>query len=262
MSEKLSEKHPRYNSLSARYLLEDAQKKGLLAGTAMIAHGRGEAFDYLIGEATTPSALVATKYAATLLYSAKKPIISLNGNTAILCGDSLIRCAAIIGCAIEVNIFYRTNERITKLTNLLREKKKEISKENSDIKNWSEKVDAVEILGENADCKIENLQGPRSKCCCDGIHSADVVFVPLEDGDRCEALVGMAKNVIVVDLNPLSRSAQMANVTIVDEITRVGKNLFEALVNQDKLQDTTSWNNMKNINRSLLWINESVCLSL
>ena len=33
------------------------------------------------------------------------------------------------------------------------------------------------------------------------------ILVPLEDGDRCEALVNMGKTVVVIDLNPLSRSA-------------------------------------------------------
>ena len=60
-----------------------------------------------------------------------------------------------------------------------------------------------------------------------GIGESDVVFVPLEDGDRCEALRKMGKFVIVVDLNPLSRSAQKASLTIIDEITRVGNNLVE-----------------------------------
>ncbi len=49
--------------------------------------------------------------------------------------------------------------------------------------------------------------------------------MPLEDGDRCEALVKMGKRVIVVDLNPLSRSAQMATVTIVDNIVRAVPNM-------------------------------------
>ncbi len=256
MSEKLNKKHPRYDSLSARYSLEDAQKNGLLAGTAMIAHGRGEAFDYLIGEQSISSALNATRYAAKLLSSANKPIISVNGNTAVLCGDYLIRCAAIIGCAIEINIFYRTNERITQLTNLLKNKKKVIAKENINIENWAKKVEGVKILGENAKCKILNLEGPRSNCCCEGIYDSDVIFVPLEDGDRCEALVQMGKCVIVVDLNPLSRSAQMANVTIVDDIARVGKNLFESLLSQNDLQDIGPWDNIENINESLRWINE------
>ena len=42
--------HPRYASLLMRHRLEVAAERGMLAGSAMIAHGRGEAFDYLLGE--------------------------------------------------------------------------------------------------------------------------------------------------------------------------------------------------------------------
>ena len=49
---------------------------------------------------------------------------------------------------------------------------------------------------------------------------ADVVLVPLEDGDRAEALVKMGKKIIAIDLNPLSRTARVAQITIVDNITR------------------------------------------
>ncbi len=58
-----------------------------------------------------------------------------------------------------------------------------------------------------------------------GIFQADAVFVPLEDGDRAGALVQSGKTVLSVDLNPLSRTAQMSTVTIVDELTRVMKNV-------------------------------------
>lgn len=68
--------HPRYQSLILRHRLEEAEKKGMLAGSAMIAHGRGEAFDYLLGEQTIPSALRATQHALSLLLSGK-PLISL-----------------------------------------------------------------------------------------------------------------------------------------------------------------------------------------
>ncbi len=53
-----------------------------------------------------------------------------------------------------------------------------------------------------------------------------MILVPLEDGDRCEALVAMGKTVIVIDLNPLSRSAKMGTITIVDELTRVAENML------------------------------------
>ena len=45
--------HPRYESLVLRDKIVKASEKGYLADSAMIAHGRGEAFDYLIGEKTT-----------------------------------------------------------------------------------------------------------------------------------------------------------------------------------------------------------------
>jgi 4-phosphopantoate--beta-alanine ligase len=44
--------------------------------------------------------------------------------------------------------------------------------------------------------------------------------VPLEDGDRCQALRNMGKTVIVVDLNPLSRTAKSASVSITDNVRR------------------------------------------
>ena len=68
--------------------------------------------------------------------------------------------------------------------------------------------------------KINFLESNRRYVNKTGIYGADVVFVPLEDGDRTEALIKNGKKVIVVDLNPLSRSAQKSTITIVDNITR------------------------------------------
>ena len=45
-------------------------------------------------------------------------------------------------------------------------------------------------------------------------------MVPLEDGDRTKALRKAGKIVITFDLNPLSRTAETANITIVDNVTR------------------------------------------
>ena len=58
-----------------------------------------------------------------------------------------------------------------------------------------------------------------------GILISDVIFVPLEDGDRCQALIKNGKKVITIDLNPLSRTAKTATVTIVDNIIRATKEL-------------------------------------
>jgi 4-phosphopantoate--beta-alanine ligase len=62
----------------------------------------------------------------------------------------------------------------------------------------------------------------------------------LEDGDRCEALVALGKQVLVIDLNPLSRTSRMAHVTIVDEVSRAMTELCSALVEEPKI---SQWDN-------------------
>ena len=85
------------------------------------------------------------------------------------------------------------------------------------------------------------MDGPRSVCCSEGIGGADSVLVPLEDGDRCEALVKMGKQVLVIDLNPLSRTAMTATVTVVDEVSRAASILLSEVVAGDALP--TDWDN-------------------
>jgi len=191
--------HPRYKSLLARERLVDASD--IVAKQGLIAHGRGEAFDYLLGEQTCLPALSAIKAAASTLIKAKNPVISVNGNVVALAAREVARLSKVSGAKVEINLFHRTPERIAGLTKIM------------------EKV-GIDALGENANDKIPGLSSERAKCCSDGIGSADVVLVPLEDGDRCEALVKMGKKVITIDLNPLSRTAQTAHITIVDELTR------------------------------------------
>ena len=205
--------HPRYQSLLLRHRLEEAEKQGMLAGSAMIAHGRGEAYDYLLGEQTIPSAHEATLHALRALKNAEHPIISLNGNAVALAGEQLLALAQQLKCPVEINIFYRTPERMSALLERLETIKKERSLD-------------VEILGASPNARIPGLEGPRAKCTKEGIIDSDVILVPLEDGDRCEALVAMGKTVIVIDLNPLSRSAKMGTITIVDELTRVAENML------------------------------------
>ena len=191
--------HPRYKSLLAREKLVDASE--FVAKQGLIAHSRGEAFDYLLGEQTCLPALSAIKAASSALIEAKNPVISVNGNVVALAAREVARLSEISGAKVEVNLFHRTPERVAGLTKMMK------------------KV-GIDDLGVNADDKIPGLSSERAKCCSDGIGSADVVLVPLEDGDRCEALVKMGKKVITIDLNPLSRTAQTAHITIVDELTR------------------------------------------
>lgn len=230
--------HPRYTSLLMRQRLELAAKKGMLADSALIAHGRGEAFDYLLGEATIPPAMDATREVAARLIGANKPIISLNGNAVALAGKELLQIANLLNCPVEVNIFYRTEERMKALISELEEIKMQLELN-------------VEILGSEPNARIPNLEGPRAKCCEEGIIQSDAILVPLEDGDRCEALVAMGKDVLVIDLNPLSRTAKMASVTIVDELSRVAVNLLKLIPENPSISE---WNNDDNLQSSLTYI--------
>jgi 4-phosphopantoate--beta-alanine ligase len=191
--------HPRYKSLLAREKLVKASD--LVAKQGLIAHGRGEAFDYLLGEQTCLPALSSIKAACSAILSAKNPVISVNGNVVALAAREVARLAKVSGAKVEVNLFHRTPERVAGLIKMMK-----------DV--------GIDALGKNADALIPELSSERAKCCSDGIGSADVVIVPLEDGDRCQALVDMGKQVITIDLNPLSRTAQTAHITIVDELTR------------------------------------------
>ena len=238
--------HPRRDSLLSRQKIVDAQNKGLLADSALIAHGRGEAFDYLLGECTIPSARRAEEESVNRLAAARCPVISLNGNSTVLAGRDAVKLAALVGCKIEINIFYRTDSRVNLLSKTLNLIKNEVASEKpsdeitSEI--WSQMVANVEILGTRPDAQIPGLEGQRAKCCSRGMHIADTVLVPLEDGDRCEALIQMGKQVIVVDLNPLSRSARFANVTIVDNVSRAFKEMVKIALEKPASPDTT-WDN-------------------
>tara|TARA_B100001559_G_C16476612_1_gene611684 strand:+ start:801 stop:1550 length:750 start_codon:yes stop_codon:yes gene_type:complete len=223
--------HPRYASLLMRHRLEVAAEKGMLAGSAMIAHGRGEAFDYLLGERTTTSALQATRQALATLQAAKKPVLSINGNVAALACDEMLRLANALSCAVEVNIFYRTPERMKAILDHMNERKHVLGLE-------------VPVLGHAPDARIPGLKGPRAACHRDGILESDAILVPLEDGDRCQALVAMGKEVIVIDLNPLSRSAQQATITIVDELSRALGNMLDFTASEGTLEVDSDYNHI------------------
>jgi len=248
----ISESHPRRKSLIARQIIVDATKQGLLADSAMIAHGRGEAFDYLLGEKTSEIAKLSIKEAAARLIAAKHPVISVNGNTAVLAGKSLIRVAAVLKCPIEINIYYRTEKRMKLLYDFLELQRMDVSKEENPMDwsgDWETAVRDVKILGKEEDGSIDGLEGPRAICSAEGIEKADVILVPLEDGDRCEVLVSLGKGVLVVDLNPLSRSAKMATVTIVDEVSRMADLLLEYIIINSS--DITEWDNDLALEESL-----------
>ena len=220
--------HPRYKSLLAREKLVEASD--VVAKQGLIAHGRGEAFDYLLGEQTCLPALGAIKAASSAILAAKNPVISVNGNVVALAAREVARLSEVSGAKVEINLFHRTPNRIAALTKMMK------------------KV-GIDALGKNADDLIPGLSSERAKCCSDGIGSADVVLVPLEDGDRCEALVNMGKKVITIDLNPLSRTAQTAHITIVDELTRCLPLLTDKISNGTNVEAFDNDENLKDVLR-------------
>lgn len=200
----VSERHPRAGSIRIREQLAKHVETGVVALAGLIAHGRGEAFDYILGERTSPSAMQAITTAAVALILAERPVISVNGNVAALCAEDLVKLSKASGAKLEVNLYHRLPGREAAIERLLRE------------------AGAEEVLGigEASSTQIEEVNSDRRRVDPRGILSADAVFVPLEDGDRTEALRRMYKTVIAVDLNPLSRTAQLASITIVDNIVR------------------------------------------
>jgi 4-phosphopantoate--beta-alanine ligase len=193
----------------ARERVTEGVKRGYTSSQGLIAQGRGECFDYLLGERTVPSAEGATRAAAALLLLAERPALSVNGNVAALVAEEMVALANELRIPLEVNLFHRSEERVKKIADLLRKK------------------GAKEVLGEHPDASVPGLEHARSLATRGGIFDADVVLIPLEDGDRCEALVAMGKKVIAIDLNPLSRTARKATVSIVDNILRAVPNLTE-----------------------------------
>jgi len=231
--------HPRYLSLQIREKLVDGFNNNLVAKEGLLAHGRGEAFDYLIGEKTTKSTKNAIKAAAYMLNHAQNSVISVNGNFVALCPKEIIQLAKITDSKIEVNLFYSSEKR-----------KKAISK-------VLKKSGAKEILGmdKKHSTKLKGIDSARRIVDKNGIFSADVVLIPLEDGDRTIALKKAKKRIITFDLNPLSRTAQTADVTIVDNVTRAMKLL---VTESKKSRKQITFDNKKNLKSAILEIRKNL----
>lgn len=208
----LSRSHPRYASLRVRAHLADLTRAGLVAPEGLIAHGRGEAFDYLLGERTSPSARNAERCAADWLRSSRHPVFSVNGNVAALAAREIARLArACPGLSVEVNLFHRTPARAKAVSRVLKA------------------AGVREVLGIRPTARIPGLPSDRALVDRRGILVADLCVVPLEDGDRTEALRALGKKVVSIDLNPLSRTSQTADLPIVDELRRALTHVTEDL---------------------------------
>ena len=140
---------------------------------------------------------------------------------------------------IEVNLFYSSEKRKKAISKILK------------------KSGAKQILGmdKKQSAKLKGIDSARRIVDKNGIFSADVVLVPLEDGVRTIALKKAKKKVITFDLNPLSRTAQTADVTIVDNVTRAMK----LLVSESKKSGRkVTFDNKKNLKSSILEIRKNL----
>ena len=231
--------HPRYLSLTLRDTIVAGVEQGITSVHGLIAHGRGEAFDYLIGETTQPFAIEAIHAAAAMLYLAEHPVISVNGNVAALVPDGLVELGRVLNAPLEVNIFHTETGREQRIReHLLKHKARlETSPAGMGVEG------APDVLMPTTEAQLSYIDSNRKFVHPDGIFKADVVFVPLEDGDRCEALRKMGKAVVTVDLNPMSRTAKQASITIVDNVVRALPLLCEEIRN---FSDPSAQDTLKN----------------
>jgi 4-phosphopantoate--beta-alanine ligase len=231
--------HPRYLSLYYRDLLSSGVKMGITSLQGLTAHGRGEAFDYLLGEKTQNFAVTAICESARILVLSKHPVISVNGNTAVLVPKELIKLSRVLAAPLEINLFHKSKIREIK------------------IRNFLVNLGADNILLPDKGL-ITRLTSNRKIISEKGQKIADTILVPLEDGDRTEYLKKMGKKVITIDLNPLSRTARYADITIVDNIVRTLPLLIkeiQRLKKNEELLLKTDYNNHEVLQKALLFIN-------
>jgi 4-phosphopantoate--beta-alanine ligase len=238
--------HPRYESLKYRHKIIEGMKSLVVAEAGLIAHGRGECFDYILGEKTTEVAKKAIKAAVAALLLAKQPVISVNGNVAALIPKELVMLSKDIGVPLEINLFYQKKGRIEAIKKLL------------------QKAGATEIYGTNPKKMVELSGLESNRRMVELIAQADVVMVPLEDGDRTEALIKLNKKVIAIDLNPLSRTSLWADITIINNIVRTIPQMVKIAKKLKNLNDieleniVKSFDNKRNIQESLNQIIEYI----
>lgn len=211
--------HPRYHSLMYREKIIEGLHTKVVTEAGLFAHGRGESLDYFIGEKTEAFAIEAAEAAVAALLLAERPVISVNGNVAALAPAETVALSQATNTPLEVNLFYRAPGREEAIEAVLKQ----------------HGAQSVLGVGAAASGTIPEIDHGRRRVDPNGILIADVVLVPLEDGDRTEALVKMGKTVITVDLNPLSRTAQKSQITIVDNIVRALPVMVEAAGRLKKL---------------------------
>ena len=162
---------------------------------------------------------------------------------AALAPEGLIELGQVLNAPLEVNIFHTETGREQK------------------IREYLLKHGASDVLMPTTEAQLSYIDSNRKFVHPEGIFKADVVFVPLEDGDRCEALQKMGKNVVTVDLNPISRTAKQASITIVDNVVRTLPLLCEEIQNlsasDTEVPTLNDYNNAAVLQKALQHISRS-----
>jgi len=74
-----------------------------------------------------------------MLLVAERPALSVNGNVAALVPGEMVELASILRAPLEVNLFHRSEERVKRIADLLRE------------------LGATQVLGERPDAIVPGL---------------------------------------------------------------------------------------------------------
>ena len=179
-------------------------KLGITGVNGLMAEGRGEAFGLLMGKDISPPTMTSIKAAVASLILSKHPVISVNGNTAAIVPKDLVLLSKELNVPLEVNLFYRTEERVGRIVEHLK------------------KNGALVVLGERKkSIRLAEIDHARGIVDERGIYGADTVLLALEDGDRTKKLKDMGKTTIAIELNPFSRTARDASITIIDNVVSV-----------------------------------------
>ncbi len=159
----------------------------------------------------------------------------------MLVAAQMVRLSRVVSAPIEINLFHRSPRRERAIAKYL-------------MRHGAKNVLGI---GAAASQTIRGIASPRRKVDPTGIGSADVVLIPLEDGDRAEALKQSGRKIIAIDLNPLSRTSQVASISIVDNVVRAIPALVSA---SERIKQTpharlerlaNSFDNQKNLRNEI-----------
>ena len=125
--------------------MAEGVKKGYTSSQGLIAQGRGECFDYLLGERTTAlgrGGHESSRGPAAPGGAAGAERQRQRGRA--LAAEEMVALADALSIPLEVNLFHRSEERVKKIADLLREK------------------GAKEVLGEHPDASVPGLEHARA----------------------------------------------------------------------------------------------------